>query len=129
MTKPTSVNCGLGPALRIVGGKWRPTIIWELHSGPLRFGELGRRISGISEKVLLEELRGLEGAGVVHRAAFDEKPLRVVYSLTAIGVELNQAIHTLAEWGRRHAASKAPPDLVKAGSNDPRDLAQPGGRG
>lgn len=127
MAKPTTSNCGLGSALRVIGGKWRPTIIWELHARPQRFGELRRTVAGISEKVLLEELRSLEAAGVVHRAAFDEKPIRVEYSLTAIGAELNQAVHTLAEWGRRNAASDTSLNMGVTRSDDshiPRAFAE-----
>lgn len=103
MARPDSFECGLGPALRVIGGRWRPTIIWELHANPLRFGELRRRLPGISEKVLTEQLRELETAGVVHRHDFEEVPPRVEYSLTATGMELNAAVHALAEWGRAHA--------------------------
>jgi len=95
-------NCGLGPALAVIAGKWRPTIIWELHSGPKRFGSLRRSITGISDKVLIEQLRELERAGVVCRKDFGEKPFRVEYSLTSAGADLNSAVHALSEWGRRH---------------------------
>lgn len=107
-------TCGLAEALDVIGGKWKSTILWELHSGRARFGELRRRLSGISEKVLFEQLRQLEADGVVRRDAFDEVPLRVEYSLTPAGASLNAAVHALAEWGSRHAggrvASPAPAD-------------------
>lgn len=102
MAKPVTFECGLGPALQVISGKWRPTIIWSLHTGPIRFGALRRRVTGISEKVLFEELRALEDLGVVRREAFDERPARVEYSLTPAGAELNLAVHALAEWGKRN---------------------------
>lgn len=102
LEKPNAFDCGLGPALAAIAGKWRPAIIWSLHAEPVRFGALRRRVGGISEKILFEELRILEGSGLVHRQSFDEKPARVEYSLTAAGAELNDAVRTLAEWGARH---------------------------
>lgn len=97
--------CGLDDALGVIAGKWKPTILWELHLRPARFGALRRRVPGISEKVLFEQLRQLELDGVVRRDAFDEVPLRVEYSLTPAGSLLNEAAHALAEWGRRHVMS------------------------
>lgn len=114
MAKSNMFDCGLGPALNVIAGKWRPTIIWCLHAGPVRFGELRRRVNGISEKVLFEELRELQEAGIVHRQAFDELPARVEYSLTLAGAELNSAVHTLAEWGSRHFPAPHPPACLAA---------------
>ncbi|WP_437807394.1 winged helix-turn-helix transcriptional regulator [Sorangium sp. So ce1078] len=102
-----SDTCGLGAALDVIGGKWKATILWRLHARPLRFGELRRRVPGISEKILSEQLKEMEADGVVLREAFDEVPPRVAYSLTPAGASLNEAVHALAEWGTRHAARKA----------------------
>jgi DNA-binding HxlR family transcriptional regulator len=107
MAKPEQFDCGLGPALKAIAGKWRPTIIWTLHGGPIRFGALRRRIGGISEKILFEELRALEEVGIVHRRSFEGSTARVEYSLTPAGAELNGAVHALAEWGSRHFAAVA----------------------
>lgn len=95
-------NCGLGAALDVIRGKWKGTILWELHSQPMRFGELRRRVPGISEKVLFEQLREMEADGIVRRQAWDEVLPRVEYSVTHAGALLNDAVHALAEWGRAH---------------------------
>ncbi len=94
-------ECGFSRALTVIKGKWKSTIIWELHAHPIRFGELRRRLDGISEKMLYEQLRELEADGVVHREDFDESPPRVEYSLTPAGHALNDAAHRLSEWGER----------------------------
>lgn len=99
-------SCGLGAALRIITGKWKPSIIWLLHDRPRRFAELRRSLDGISEKVLTEQLRDLERDGVLDRHDFEEVPPRVEYSLTAAGGELNAAVHNLAQWGDRHAVER-----------------------
>lgn len=99
-------ECGLERALAVIKGKWKPTIIWELHAQPLRFGELKRRMAGITEKVLFEQLRQLEADGIVHREVHDALPARVEYSLTHYGAGLNAAVHALGEWGLRLPPSR-----------------------
>ncbi|AGC43484.1 transcriptional regulator [Myxococcus stipitatus DSM 14675] len=110
MSKPAQhQTCGLSAALAVIHGKWKATILWMLHAEPLRFGELRRRVGGISEKVLFEQLRELEAEGLVHREDAGENPPRVEYSLTESGLELNIAVHALSEWGTRHVRKRDEP--------------------
>ncbi|WP_337176612.1 helix-turn-helix domain-containing protein [Paludisphaera sp.] len=109
--KPRSYGCGLEAALAVVGGKWKPIVLWHLADGPRRFGELRRMVTGISEKMLIQQLREMEADGIVVREDFREIPPRVEYSLTEFGVSLGQALRPLCDWGREHmeriARSKA----------------------
>ena len=98
-------ECGLSYTLKLVGGKWKPTILWELHTAPLRFGELKRRLSGISDKVCSEQLKELERDGLVERRDFSGNILHVDYKLTASGLSLNEALHCLSFWGTQHRDS------------------------
>ena len=93
-------NDGLGPVLEMIGGKWKGLIIWRLHEGAVRFGELKRTIAGVSEKMLTQQLRELEADGLVHRELFPEVPPCVEYSLTPLGRSLNDALTPLCEWGK-----------------------------
>ncbi|WP_408891116.1 winged helix-turn-helix transcriptional regulator [Myxococcus faecalis] len=102
--RQSAADCDLGVARAFIGGRWKSAILCELYAGPVRFGELRRRVRGVSEKVLFEQLRELEAAGVVGRAVFDEVPPKEEYSLTPTGLTLAQAAHPLVEWGLRHAA-------------------------
>jgi DNA-binding HxlR family transcriptional regulator len=95
--------CGIGPAFEVIGGKWKALILWELHLQPRRFGELRRMLPGISEKMLIQQLRELETDGIVAREVFREVPPRVEYSETKLGATLNAALGPLADWGDRHA--------------------------
>jgi len=104
MKHPQPFSCGLGPAMRVIAGKWKPTILWELHAAPVRFLELRRRIHGISEKVLYQQLREMESDGIVFRDDRSGRLLHVEYSVTDIGASLNDAVHALAMWGTRYAA-------------------------
>ena len=97
-------SCGFGSAMAVIGGKWKATILWEVHDGPRRFGELKRCIAGISEKILIEQLRQMEADGLLCRRSFDGKVLHVEYSVTPLGLSLNDAVHAMAEWGRAYAA-------------------------
>lgn len=99
-------ECALDAALAVIAGKWKPTILWVLHPRPLHFGELRRCVGDISEKVLAEQLRQLESDGVLAREERTEGAVRrVQYRLTGTGLQLNDAVHALAEWGEHHAAA------------------------
>lgn len=102
MTEQQQCTCGLVPALAVIGGKWKALILWEMNDQPVRFGELRRRVQGISEKMLIQSLRELEADGVVHREAFHEIPPRVEYSVTEFGASLNAVLEPLCKWGEQH---------------------------
>ena len=97
-------GCGLEAALAVVGGKWKPIVLWRLAGGARRFGELRRLVVGISEKMLIQQLREMEADRIVARKDFQEIPPRVEYSLTEFGVSLAEALRPLCEWGREHTA-------------------------
>ncbi len=97
--RPRSYSCGLDAAIDVIGGRWKALILWALHDGALRTGELRRKVSGISEKMLIQVLREMEADLIVHREVFHEVPPRVEYSLTELGVRLNEALLPLGDWG------------------------------
>lgn len=88
----------------VVGGKWKALILWALKERTHRFGELKRAVPGVSEKMLAQQLRELEGDGIVNRTIYDEVPPRVEYSLTEAGVTLNAALVSLGDWGEERLA-------------------------
>lgn len=98
----TEFLCGLDAAVAVVGGKWKPLILWALSEKPRRTSELRRELPGISEKVLVQQLRELERDGVVEREIFKELPPKVVYSLTDRGVRLDSALRPLGDWGEQN---------------------------
>lgn len=100
--KERPYGCGLEAALDVVGGKWKPIVLWRLASGPQRFGELRRLVTGISEKMLIQQLREMEADGIVARKDYREVPPRVEYSLTRFGVSLCDAVRPLCAWGDEH---------------------------
>lgn len=96
-------SCGLGPAFAVIGGKRKALILWQIRQQPRRFGELKRLVAGISEKMLIQQLRQMEAHGIIHRQVFPEVPPRVEYTITRLGASLDDALAPLAEWGKRHA--------------------------
>ena len=96
--------CGLDVTLAVIGGKWKPLILFHLQSGPTRFGELRRRVAGVSEKVLIQHLRELVAAGVLTRRDHQQLPPVVDYTLTPFGLTLVQALVPLCAWGVEHRA-------------------------
>ncbi|MEM6717989.1 MAG: helix-turn-helix domain-containing protein [Bacteroidota bacterium] len=91
-------HCSLVHAMNIIGGKWKPIIIYLLANGSLRFGKLLIFIPNISKKVLTEQLRELEEDGVIIRERFAETPPRVEYSLSETGKALLPILRQLSEW-------------------------------
>ena len=102
LVKRRNYECGLEAALDVVGGKWKPIVLWSLNLGPVRFGELRRKVHGISEKMLIQNLREMERDGIVSRHDFREVPPRVEYALTSFGISLADALRPLCEWGGEH---------------------------
>ncbi|WP_410649055.1 winged helix-turn-helix transcriptional regulator [Amycolatopsis sp. cmx-4-54] len=102
MTKNRTFTCGLDAAIAVVGGKWKGLILFALQDGPLRFGELRRAVPGISERVLILQLREMETTGLLHREVYHQVPPKVEYSLTGFGDSLNTAMAALGEWGEEH---------------------------
>ncbi|WP_235022340.1 winged helix-turn-helix transcriptional regulator [Amycolatopsis alkalitolerans] len=98
--------CPVELTLDVVGGRWKAVILAHLKEGVHRYGELRRRMPGISEKMLTQQLRELESDGLVEREAFDERPPRVEYRLTLDGGALGPALQALYEWGERRAAAE-----------------------
>jgi DNA-binding HxlR family transcriptional regulator len=95
-------SCGLDAAIYVMGGKWKGLILFWLGVRPMRFGELRRAVTGISERILILQLRELEHSGLVRREDFHEVPPRVEYSLTDFGRTLVEAMEPLGDWGERN---------------------------
>jgi DNA-binding HxlR family transcriptional regulator len=102
MKKP-AFTCGLDAALCVLGGKWKPLILFHLAHGTRRYGELRRAVGGVTDKVLIQQLKELQADGIIDRRDFQEIPPKVEYSLTAFGQTLGKALAPLCAWGTRHS--------------------------
>jgi DNA-binding HxlR family transcriptional regulator len=97
------IACEVELVLTVMGGKWKPIILWHLGSERvLRYGQLKKRIGKITAKVLIQQLKELESDGVINRKEYHQIPPKVEYSLTKEGKELIPILKILCDWGKKH---------------------------
>jgi DNA-binding HxlR family transcriptional regulator len=92
-------------AIELIGRRWTGAILCSLTEGPMRFGELGKVVPGLSDRLLSQRLRELEEEGLVQREVEAGTPVRVTYSLTATGEALGPAIRELKAWAKQWKAT------------------------
>ena len=100
-------GCPLTAALAAIGGKWKLIILYWLAEEPSHFAALRRKMPGISQKVLTQQLRELQADGIVHRRAPERVALPVIYSLTPYGQSVLPLVENVRRWGRSHLARQA----------------------
>jgi DNA-binding HxlR family transcriptional regulator len=98
---------GIEAALGAIGGKWKILILWHLAIRTSRYGELRRQIPGITEKMLIQQLRELERDGIIERRAFPTVPPRVEYAFSPYGTSLKPVLCALRTWGVGHVSYRA----------------------
>ena len=96
--------CGLEAAMAMVGGKWKLLILFHLTRSPHRYGDLRRAVTGVSDKMLTQQLKELQADGLVERRDYQEVPPRVDYSIpdTDFARTLTAALAPLCAWGTEH---------------------------
>ena len=112
-------GCAVEATLDLIDGKWKGVILFHLLSGTQRFGELRRRMPGITQRMLTKQLRALEEDKLVIRKVYAEVPPRVEYTVSEIGESLRPVIEILRQWGETHRAQ-----LSCAPVSDPIEVAQ-----
>lgn len=90
-------------ALKVISGRWKAVILYHLFDGPRRLTALKAKVPDITQKVLIQQLREMEGHGLVSREIFAEVPSRVEYSATPLGLSLEPILLALCQWGQHHA--------------------------
>ena len=94
-----SKKCPIEHTISLINGKWKIIILKELSQEPLRYGSLGKRIKGISSKILIQQLREMEKDSLIVREVFPEVPPRVEYSLSEKGESIFKIFVELRRWG------------------------------
>lgn len=95
-------NCPTRSLLDRIGDKWTVLILVALERSPLRFGELGRAIGGVTPKVLTAKLRALEQDGLISRQVLDTSPVNVEYKLTELGQSLVSVVFLMKGWAEKN---------------------------
>lgn len=96
------LECGVHLTREVLAGKWKVALLYYLHQGVRRPGQLQKRMPGATRRVLHLQLNQLEAQGLVTKTVFAELPPKVEYSLTAFGETLLPVIEVLGQWGETH---------------------------
>ena len=102
-----SFNCPVTVTTHIIGGKWKPSILYFLQGKIKRFSELQRLLSGPTKKMLTQQLRELERDDIICRKVYAQVPPRVEDSLTKHGESLRPILRSMSLWGKKHRARHA----------------------
>lgn len=103
MDKNRVYNCPFEVTIEIIGGKWKSIILWYLYENRvLRNGELIRLIPSITQKMLTQQLREMEDAGLIVRKVYEQVPPKVEYTLTPLAEELQPIFELMKDWGLKY---------------------------
>lgn len=109
-------RCYFELTLNIIGGKWKPIILYHLaQEGIMRFGELKRSIPDITQRMLTKQLRELEEDGLIFRNVYRQVPPKVEYSLEDAGIQLIPILLSMREWGLTYEKMKASAKTLQDG--------------
>lgn len=94
--------CAIEKGMRLIGGKWKGSIIYHLKDGPVRFNDLTRMLGGASKRMVDQRLKELEAEGMVLRKVISERPIAVTYELTEFGCSALKILDDLRIWSEKH---------------------------
>ncbi|MEL6603836.1 MAG: helix-turn-helix domain-containing protein [Cyanobacteria bacterium J06614_10] len=99
--EPCLEPCPIERGMRVLGGKWKGSILWHLKDGPVRFNDLARQLGGASKKMVTQRLREMEEAGLVAREVLSDRPIAVTYEITDFGKTALGVLEELKNWSER----------------------------
>lgn len=100
--EPCLTPCPIERGMRILGGKWKGSILWHLKDQPVRFSDLARQLGGASKKMVTQRLREMEATGLVKRNVISTKPFAVTYEITDFGKTALLFLEELKKWSEEH---------------------------
>jgi DNA-binding HxlR family transcriptional regulator len=100
-------ECPAEITLAMIVGRWKIPLIFHLTGGAKRFSELSRALTGVSQKMLTQQLREMERNGLVERKVYAQVPPKVEYELTPLGKSLKPVVDAMCQWGELHGAQTA----------------------
>lgn len=112
--KRRQTKCPAEITLGLIGGRWKVLLLYHLFEGVKRFSELQRALTGITQKMLTQQLREMEHDGLVHREVFAEVPPKVEYSMTPLGMSLEPVIRAMCEWGIKYKEGKLDQEEIQS---------------
>ncbi|EKO3849255.1 helix-turn-helix transcriptional regulator [Vibrio harveyi] len=97
-----SEPCAIEKGMRLIGGKWKGSLIYHLKDGPVRFNDLARMLGGASKKMIDQRLKELEAEGMAVRQVISDRPIAVSYELTEFGRTALKILDDLRIWSETH---------------------------
>jgi DNA-binding HxlR family transcriptional regulator len=116
-------SCAVASTLDIVGDKWSLLVIRDLFAGKSTYGELLASDERMPTNILADRLRRLEEAGLIEKAAYQERPVRFAYSLTPKGRDMGEVLVAIVRWGKKHIAGTVALGIATQGSAARREKA------
>ncbi len=99
--EPCLTPCPIERGMRLIGGKWKGSILWHLKGDPVRFSDLARQLGGASKKMITQRLREMENDGLVKREVISTRPFAVTYEITDFGRTTLSFLEELKKWAER----------------------------
>ena len=100
--EPCLRPCPIERGMRVLGGKWKGSILWHVKDGPVRFNDLARQLGGASKKMVAQRLDEMERVGLVRREVISTKPVAVAYEITDFGRTAIGFLEALKDWSEEH---------------------------
>jgi len=94
--------CPIERGMRIIGGKWKGSILWHLQDGPVRFNDLARQLGGASKKMVNQRLKEMEEIGLLKREVISTRPVAVAYEITEFGRSSLTVLEQLKDWAEKN---------------------------
>ena len=98
VAEPCLEPCPIERGMRLLGGKWKGSILWHLKDGPVRFNDLARQIGGASKKMISQRLKEMEDTGLIQREVLCDRPIAVTYEITDFGKTALVFLEELKTW-------------------------------
>ena len=102
VTTPCTEPCAIERGMRILGSKWKGSILWHLQDGPVRFNDLCRMIGGASKKMIDQRLKEMETQKLVSRTVISTRPIAVSYEITEFGRTALFFLEQVKSWAEEH---------------------------
>lgn len=100
--EPCMEPCPIERGMRLIGGKWKGSILWHLKDGPVRFNDLARQLGGASKRMVSQRLKELEAGALVSRNVTASRPVSVEYEITEFGRSTLAVLDQLRRWSESH---------------------------
>ena len=99
---PCLEPCSIERGMRVIGGKWKGSILWHLKDEPVRFNDLARQLGGASKKMVNQRLKEMEEQGLVKRNVISSRPIAVSYEITEFGRSALDILEKLKNWSEEY---------------------------